>query len=43
MPELTIISVDGRNGAITEAERLEQELYTADMEVGMFAKPQMLS
>jgi hypothetical protein len=34
MPNLTIISVDGPNGVITEEERLAQEQYEQENEVG---------
>jgi hypothetical protein len=34
MSNLTIISVDGRNGVITEEERLQQEQYAEENEVG---------
>lgn len=34
MSNLTIISVDGPNGVITEEERLEQERYEEENEVG---------
>jgi len=34
MSNLTIISVDGPNGVITEEERLQQEQYAEENEVG---------
>jgi hypothetical protein len=43
MPELTIISVDGRNGVITEEERLDEVHYATDMEVGCSPSPQCLA
>jgi hypothetical protein len=34
MSNLTIMSVDGPNGVITDEERLEQEQYAEENEVG---------